>query len=44
MLNEIMHEIRDLCAFVGTRFCDIDAQVGRLEEDMTHVHRHFLPS
>jgi len=36
-----MHEIRDLRAFFSTLFNNLDAQVGRLEEDMGHVRHHF---
>jgi len=44
MLNDIIHEIRDLRAFVGSRFDSIDARVGQLEEDMAYVRRQFPPS
>jgi len=44
MLNDIIHEIRDLQAFVGSRFDSIDARVGQLEEDMAYVWRQFPPS
>jgi len=44
MLNDIIHEIRDLWAFVGSRFDSIDARVGQLEEDMAYVRRQFPPS
>jgi len=44
MLNDIIHEIRNLRAFVGSRFNSIDARVGQLEEDMAYVWRQFHPS
>jgi len=44
MLNDIIHEIRDLRAFVSSRFDNIDARVGQLEEDMAYVRRQFPPS
>jgi len=44
MLNDIIHEIRDLRAFVGSRFDSIDARVGQLEEDRAYVRRQFPPS
>jgi len=44
MLNDIIHEIRDLWAFVGSRFDSMDARVGKLEEDMAYVRRQFPPS
>ena len=40
----IIHEIRDLWAFVDSIFDSIDARVGKLKEGMAYVHRHFPPS
>jgi len=37
----MLHEIRDLRAFVGSRFDNIDARVSQLEEDMAYVWRQF---
>jgi len=44
VLNDIIHEIRDLRTFVGSRFDSIDARVGQLEEDMAYVQHQFPPS
>jgi len=44
MLNDIIHEICDLWAFVGSRFDSIDARVGQLKEDIAYVRRQFPPS
>jgi len=44
MLNDIIHKICNLRAFVCFRFDGMDARVGQIEEDMAYMHRQFPPS
>jgi len=44
MLNDIIHKICDLRAFISSKFDSIDAQVGQIEEDMAYVRCRFPSS
>ena len=43
LLTEVLTELRDLRAFVGDRFDEMDSRITRLEDDMSFIRRCFDP-